>query len=156
MEISAHLWHKATTTVNHRALIGLGWHSQHQGSSNHGWRRDSCNICWWRSEGGAPMSDLSPRNRRTELHQGGAIHYQRWGQQWVWWRWRRRRECHRRRCLSHEAAARVPTTRDPVGFPPIRRQVWIRFCTHGFVGGVNLVPIGFTGPGLVLLNPYRN
>jgi hypothetical protein len=44
-------------------------------------------------------------------------------------------------------------THDPVGFPTIRRMVWVRFCTHGFVIGGNLVPSGFAGPGLVLLNP---
>jgi hypothetical protein len=40
-----------------------------------------------------------------------------------------------------------------VGFSPIRRQVWVRFYIHGSVGGANLVPNGFAGPGLVLLNP---
>jgi hypothetical protein len=44
-------------------------------------------------------------------------------------------------------------TQNPVGFPPIRRRVWVGFYTHGSVTGANLVPSGFAGPGLVLLNP---
>jgi hypothetical protein len=49
----------------------------------------------------------------------------------------------------------VPTTRDPAGFPSIRRRVWVGFCIHRSVvpSGANLVPSGFAGPGLVLLNP---
>jgi hypothetical protein len=43
-------------------------------------------------------------------------------------------------------------TLDPVGFPPIRRRVWVIFCTHGSVGGTNFVPSGFAGLGLILLN----
>jgi hypothetical protein len=39
-----------------------------------------------------------------------------------------------------------------VGFPPIRRWVWVRFYTNKFVSGANLVPSGFAGPNLVLLN----
>jgi hypothetical protein len=45
-------------------------------------------------------------------------------------------------------------TRDPrpVGFSSIRRRVWAKFCTHGFVSGTNVIPNGFAGPGLVFLN----
>jgi hypothetical protein len=40
-----------------------------------------------------------------------------------------------------------------VDFPPIRRQVWVKFCSHGSVDGAGLVPSGFVGLGLVSLNP---
>jgi hypothetical protein len=40
-----------------------------------------------------------------------------------------------------------------MGFPGIRRWVWIEFYIHMFVSGANFVPIRFVGPGLILLNP---
>jgi hypothetical protein len=43
-------------------------------------------------------------------------------------------------------------TYDPIGFCPIRRWVWVGFCTHRFVSEANLVPSVFVGLGLVLLN----
>jgi hypothetical protein len=44
-------------------------------------------------------------------------------------------------------------TRDPVGFSPIRRRVWVGFYIHGSVGGTDFVPSGFAGLGVFLLNP---
>jgi hypothetical protein len=44
-------------------------------------------------------------------------------------------------------------THDLVGFSSIRRRVWAKFCTRGFVSGINIVPNGFAGLGLVFLNP---
>ena len=49
---------------------------------------------------------------------------------------------------------RVPETRVPDGFYPIRRRVWKTFCTRGYVIGRILVPIGYAGTGVDVYYPY--
>ena len=49
---------------------------------------------------------------------------------------------------------RVPETRVPDGFYPIRRRVWKTFCTRGYVIGRILVPIGYAGTGVGVYYPY--
>ena len=50
--------------------------------------------------------------------------------------------------------ATVPETRVPDGFYPIRRRVWKTFCTHGYVIGRVLIPIGYAGTGVGVYYPY--
>ena len=42
---------------------------------------------------------------------------------------------------------RVPETRVPDGFYPIKRRVWNEFSTRGYVIGQNPIPIGYGGYG---------
>jgi hypothetical protein len=43
-------------------------------------------------------------------------------------------------------------TRHSLGFPPIRKRVWVRFYIHMSIIRINLVHSGFVGLGLILLN----
>jgi hypothetical protein len=48
---------------------------------------------------------------------------------------------------------RVPETRLPDGYYPIKRRVWDEFSTRGYVIGQNLIPIGYGGYGCGCILP---
>jgi hypothetical protein len=49
--------------------------------------------------------------------------------------------------------ATVPETRVPDGFYPIKRRVWNKFSTSGYVIGQNLIPIEYGGYGCACILP---
>jgi hypothetical protein len=48
---------------------------------------------------------------------------------------------------AHSRCQRVPVTHNPTGKNHIRGRVWVTLCTHGYVNGEEVTPIGYSGCG---------